>query len=53
MLFRVATSQDLTNDLRSLLIRGQKLLALLALFLDTVILIQKIAEEFFLVQLRD
>ena len=45
--------QHLPNDLRSLLVRREQLLAFLPLGLDVVVLVQKLLEQVLLVQLAD
>ena len=51
--FPTLSLQDLANDLRCLLVSAEELLALLALALDRVILVQQLLEELLLVQLAD
>jgi hypothetical protein len=47
------TLQDLADNLRGLLVSAEQLLALLALALDRVVLIEQFLEQLLLVQLAD
>ena len=49
----LAYLQNLTYNLRRLLIRSQQLLALLSLRLDPIVLIQQIRKHLFTIQLAD